>query len=83
MRTFGGMFGVAVLLAAISTLNGCSSGTPLAAGDLARWTNEPRGLFVHQPPRLPLTVFTRETTTAERLGSSSGLSRCLQTMRPI
>jgi hypothetical protein len=58
-----------VLAAAVG---GCTSGSPLPAADLARLTAEPQVVLAHQPPRLPLTVFTKETTEAERIGGAFG-----------
>ncbi len=56
----------------VATVGGCASASPLAAADLARLTAEPQVLLAHQPPRPPFTVFTKETTEAERIGGAFG-----------
>jgi len=60
------------LLAIASVVSGCSSGTPLREADRARLVAEPQVILAHRPPRLSLSVFTDETTSAERWGAAFG-----------
>jgi myo-inositol-1(or 4)-monophosphatase len=64
---------IAALAAAVLTLtSGCGSSGPLAPADLCRLAAERQICLVHQPPRPPLSVHTKETTNAERIGSAFG-----------